>query len=858
MRVIILCCFALLGYIKSYAQIKPNKKVPTVFVDPRGVMRWSDSKAEASFYGVNYTVPFAHAYRALREKGIDHKQAIDRDVYHFARLGYNAYRIHIWDVEISDKNGNLLGNEHLDLLDYLFFKLQQKGIRILITGMTNFGNGYPERNENTDAFTYHYDKCQVHANPEAIAAQERYIGQLLRHVNPYTGQSYLEDPYVIGFEINNEPCHTGAVQTTSAYIARMVAAMKKSGNKKPIFYNVSHNMEHVSAYFNADIQGTTYQWYPVGLVAGRQRQGNFLPYIDQYVIPFSNLKGFANKAKAVYEYDPADNLYSYMHPAMSRTFRSAGFQWITQFAYDPMDIAAYNTEYQTHYLNLAYTPAKAISTMIAAEVAYNIPRNQKFAPYPQNTAFGDFLVSYEQDLSLMNAPDKFFYSNDTRVNPVQPEKLQHIAGYGSSPVVNYAGSGAYFLDRLEDGLWRLEVMPDAEKIADPFAKPSLNREVVHILYRPQEIAIRIPDLGERFTVQSLSGQQHEASKAIAVDATTFVAQPGVYLLQRKDLQLHMNWTASSLWKNGRLDDYYAPKTELLKQPILIHQQPEVLEKGRSAKLQFRLVYEQQPDSIVLQTDQVSFWKDNNPYIKLVAKDHNTYEAEIPASWLSGNELKYTATVFVAGKQVTYPDNRAGAPLDWDYSVNGYWTVGLYEQHARIPLFESLDKESSFESFAIPETAHMTSVRQQQDLGQIPVWTYTFQAKDAGAQYFWVKDIKAVAQGRPAGLAAAKQLCLLVKHTGQGAALKAGFVTKNGYTYMKDMALDSAQTTVRIQLADLQLVPTALLPAPYPVFLERFFKPAVPAEFDSMDIEKLIVSGQQMQGLSLSIGAVWLE
>lgn len=857
MRVIILCCFALFGYIKSYAQIKVNKKVPTVFVDPQGVMRWSDSKAEASFYGVNYTVPFAHAYRALREKGIDHKKAIDRDVYHFARLGYNAYRIHIWDVEISDKNGNLLGNEHLDLLDYLFFKLQQKGIRILITGMTNFGNGYPERNENTDAFTYHYDKCQVHANPEAIAAQERYIGQLLRHVNPYTGQSYLEDPYVIGFEINNEPCHTGAVQTTSAYIARMVAAMKKSGNKKPIFYNVSHNMEHVSAYFNADIQGTTYQWYPVGLVAGGQRQGNFLPYIDQYAIPFSNLKGFANKAKAVYEYDPADNLYSYMHPAMSRTFRSAGFQWITQFAYDPMDIAAYNTEYQTHYLNLAYTPAKAISTMIAAEVAYNIPRNQKFAPYPQNTAFGDFLVSYEQDLSLMNAPDKFFYSNDTRVKPVQPEKLQHIAGRGSSPVVNYAGSGAYFLDRLEDGLWRLEVMPDAEKIADPFAKPSLNREVVHILYRPQEIAIRIPDLGERFTVQPLLGQ-HDATKAIAVDATTFVAQPGVYLLQRKDLQLHTNWTASSIWKNGRLDDYYAPKTEPLKQPILIHQQPEVLEKGRSEKLQFRLVYEQQPDSIILQTDQVSFWKDNNPYIKLVAKDQDTYEAEIPASWLSGNELKYTATVFVGGKQVTYPDNRTGAPLDWDYSVKRYWTVGLYEQHARIPLFESLDKASSFESFAIPETAHMTSMRQQQDLGQIPVWTYTFQAKDAGAQYFWVKDIKAVAQGRPAGLAAARQLCLLLKYTGQGAALKAGFVTKNGYTYMKDIPLGSAETTVRIQLADLQLVPTALLPAPYPVFLERFFKPAVPAEFDSMDIEKLIVSGQQMEGQSLSIGAVWLE
>ena len=44
--------------------------------------------------------------------GVDRKTAIDRDVYHMARLGLNAYRIHIWDVEISDAEGNLLENEH--------------------------------------------------------------------------------------------------------------------------------------------------------------------------------------------------------------------------------------------------------------------------------------------------------------------------------------------------------------------------------------------------------------------------------------------------------------------------------------------------------------------------------------------------------------------------------------------------------------------------------------------------------------------------------------------------------------------------------------------------------------------------
>ncbi len=858
MRVIILCCFALLGYAKSYAQFKASKNVPTVFVDREGVMRWSDSKAEASFYGVNYTVPFAHAFRALQAKGIDRKQAIDRDVYHFARLGYNAYRIHIWDVEISDKNGNLISNEHLDLLDYLFFKLQERGIRILITGMTNFGNGYPERNINTDAFTYHYDKCKVHANPQAIAAQEKYISQLLSHVNPYTGHTYQTDPYIIGFEINNEPCHTGAIQTTSDYIARMVKTMKKNGNKKPIFYNVSHNMDHVKAYFDADIQGTTYQWYPVGLVAGRERQGNFLPYIDQYDIPFSNLEGFANKAKAVYEYDPADNLYSYMHPAMSRTFRSAGFQWITQFAYDPMDMAAYNTEYQTHYLNLAYTPAKALSTMIAAEVAYTIPRNKKFERYPQDTLFGNFRVSYEEDLSLMNAPDKYFYTNNTAVKPIKPEKLQHIAGHGSSPVVDYRGSGAYFLDLLEDGLWRLEVMPDAEKIADPFAKPSLNCEVVHILYRSQTIDVRIPDLGDMFIVQQLS-QQNGGGAGISVAKTSFSVEPGVYLLKRKDLKLKNNWTVSSSWKNGYLGEYYAPKTQPLKQTLLIHQQPEALEKGRAAKLQFRYIFEKQPDSIILQTDQVSFWKDHNPYIKLIPKDSSTYEAVIPAALLGGNELKYTATVFVGGKQFTYPDNQAGAPLDWDYRVNSYWMVGLYEQHAPVTLFESLSKVASLETFAIPETAYMTAERQQQDLGKLPFWTYTFHAKDPGVKYFWLKDIRTAVLERPAGLNAAKKLCILLKHQGGNPVLKAGFVTKKGYTYVKKMHAESdVETLVRIDLADLQLVPTALLPAPYPVFLERFFNPVVPIQFDKRDIEKLIISGENMDGATLSIAAIWLE
>src|SRR5574344_61730 len=282
-RSFLITLFALISSITLVA-----KEVPTVYVDSKGVMRWSDSKKEASFYGVNYTLPFAHAYRAMGYLGVDRKSAIDRDVYHIARLGLNAYRIHIWDVEISDEKGNLIENDHLDLLDYLIMKLHQRGIRIIITAQTNFGNGYPEKNIDTGAFTYDYEKCRIHDIPEAIEAQQRYIAALVNHVNSYTKEAYKDDPYVVGFEINNEPCHSGDVAQTEGYINKMLSALNEAGNKKPVFYNVSHNMHVVEAYYKTAIQGTTYQWYPIGLVAGHMRKGNFLPYVDSYSIPFSN------------------------------------------------------------------------------------------------------------------------------------------------------------------------------------------------------------------------------------------------------------------------------------------------------------------------------------------------------------------------------------------------------------------------------------------------------------------------------------------------------------------------------------------------------------------------------------------
>jgi hypothetical protein len=129
-----------------------------VYVDKQGVLRWQKDNKEAAFFGVNYTTPFAFAYRAHKALNVDLEKAIRNDVYHFARLGFDAFRVHVWDTEISDTAGNLLQNDHLGLFDFLIAELKKRNIKTIITPIAFWGNGYPERDENTPGFSRKYGK----------------------------------------------------------------------------------------------------------------------------------------------------------------------------------------------------------------------------------------------------------------------------------------------------------------------------------------------------------------------------------------------------------------------------------------------------------------------------------------------------------------------------------------------------------------------------------------------------------------------------------------------------------------------------------------------------------------------------
>ena len=168
------------------------------YVDKKGIIRWKNTETEVKGFGVNYTTPFAHAFRTAKKLGINIKDAIDNDVYHFSRLGFDLYRIHVWDTEISDEEGNLLkNNEHLDALDYLLSQLKKRNINYVITPIAFWGNGWPEPNEDTPGFSDRYGKEGALTNLLAIRAQENYLQQFLNHKNKYTGIAYKNDPNII-------------------------------------------------------------------------------------------------------------------------------------------------------------------------------------------------------------------------------------------------------------------------------------------------------------------------------------------------------------------------------------------------------------------------------------------------------------------------------------------------------------------------------------------------------------------------------------------------------------------------------------------------------------------------------------
>ena len=851
-------------------------------VDNKGVIRDARTRQEGAWFGVNYTAPFAHAYRQLHRLGADIKQTIDKDTYHLARMGVNAYRIHVWDYEITDAEGNLLSNEHLDLFDYLIARLEERGVNIVLTMILGGNNGYPEPGEDLPGFSGRWNKALATSDPDAAVVEENYIRNFLNHLNPYTGHRTKDDPMIVGFEVNNEPTNSTPPKETTAFVDRMISAVRSTGCKKPVFYNVSHNFQNTQAFYDSKMDGGTFQWYPTGLVANFTRRGNFLPNVEAYKIPFDGIKGFDRKARLVYEFDAADQWAAYLYPAIVRSFRTAGFQWVTFFAYDPIDMAQINTEYQTHYLNLAYTPSKAISFKIAAEAMRTLPRGVSYGNYPESNRFGDFLVEYERDLSVMNTPEKYYYSNTNDIAPKDPASLNSVAGVGTSPVVRYEGTGAYFLDKVSDGIWRLEVMPDQVLLSDPFAKASPRKEVNTILWSEWPMTIDLPDLGEDFSFREIdvwTARQGTAS------GKTLSVIPGTWLLARRGVSTESVDLEAKLG-NIRLNEFVAPGPRQKTLEVL-HEACPVVSAGRDLTISARVIGAAQPDSVILYSSALSMRPAAGrqgqgrgamrpPTRRMDRSSGYTYETVIPAERVVAGPLSYYIIAYKDGAATTFPGGVAGQPADWDFFNGGQvWTTEVAAQGQPVLLYgpawfakaeafgvKLRNIRKSLSPATVPGIEGSTRLEAPQMMmrpGFAPAGAQARPAEDGEAFLrLFVKDLVA---GRKAELATCKSLCIKVDGCEGLERVRAGFITKDGFCYKAEVPC--REGIVEIPLSSLRLTPTAIRPETYPGFLPDYFVPeaALAPPFRVEDIEAFEIGTPVVSSdanWALTFTSCWLQ
>jgi hypothetical protein len=818
---LVLCCMLC---TKTQAQKKQDNPI---YIDKQGVLRYTIDNKEASFWGVNYTAPFAYAYRAIKAVGRDVKQVMDDDVYHFARLGLDAFRVHVWDVEITDSLGNLLENEHLQLFDYLIAQLKKRNIKIIVTPIAYWGNGYPERDEKTIGFSSVYGKGQANVNEKSIKAQENYLAQFFKHVNSYTGLSYTNDPDIIATEINNEPSHSGSKPSVTNYINRMNTAIENAGWTKPIFYNISQNPYYADAVAASDVDGYSFQWYPIGLVANHEIKGNFLPHVNRYTIPFDTIVAYRNKPKMVYEFDAADILQSSMYPAIAKSFKSAGFQWVTQFAYDPIAIAYGNTEYQTHYLNLAYTPSKAISLMIAGKAFHKLERNKTSSGFPADTTFDVFRVSYKNDLSEMNSEEQFLYSNSTETKPANVRALKHVAGVGSSSVVKYEGTGAYFLDRIEEGVWRLEVMPDAIHIRDPFERASPKKEVTRIQWNIQPMQITLADLGHEFVVEPLNEKNTYRTETANSSFTIF---PGTYLVRAKNKTLK---NRNAKIERIGLNEFAAPATSTA-EPFLVYEPVSEICSGKNFTVHAKATGLDTSYKLILQVTGRQFRNIN--FKRITAYD---YAAEIPADVLVPGIINYRILINRGNDYYVYPGNVKGNPYAWDNYNNDYYKLIVADSDRDLVIFNPATDERittypsfrrGFETRVIPSASGNTTLQFS--------GSFTNADQSLGFQYFIGDKIS----GRISELNSFTKLIVRARAV-DVTSIKANIslITKDAFAFSTVAELTNKFQEIEISLSQLQSDSSLLLPRPYPDFMPLWFKATGNADLKAEDAEKVEVT-----------------
>ena len=865
---------ALLASAAVFPVASPAQRAPrsglvpaarAVYVDRAGVIRWKDDRSEVALFGANYAIMSASDYRAPGYLGLDRKRMIDDDMAHFARMGWNGLRLATWgDWENADTLGNLLQNDHLDLMDYLVARARERGLYMLLTPIQTYDAGWPDSlqaAQRDPGFSRKYRRDELGTNPRAIAAQVNYLRQLMSHVNPYTGVAYKDEPAILFVEMINEPVHHPEdLAAATRYIDTLAAAVRSTGSKQILFHNLTQDFAIAPAIRASTVQGFTFGWYPTGLNSGHELEGSYLRSVDDY--PPLRDSSLAGLARVVYEFDSADLRTGYMYPAMARVFRSVGAQFASMFAYDFLGTASRNLGWQTHHLNLAYSPRKAMSAVIAAEAMRRLPRGRSYGAYPQNTRFGDFRVSYDENLGELAAPDAFLYTGDTRTTPPDPRRLQRIAGVGSSPVVRYDGTGIYFLDRVREGVWRLEVYPDAEPVRDPFVMPNPGKLVTRAIARTWPMTVTLPDLGGTFTVERVSPGGTTADSIARAVGGRFTVTPGVWLLSAKGALPRSAWPATI--GHLRFDEFHPPAPDTLPVQLELSAAPEYV-AGAPMEIAARVVDTVPPDSVTLWLRAAGAgWFRRLPM--RADRDGYGWRVTVPDSVAREGVYDYAVGVSRGGSFTLFPEGTHLRPWDWDYSGSRYWRTRVVPASAPLRLFVP-DEDAARLAFTRIGDAGRQGIFRLVPSHATGATAFHLELPEAGR---WTPEdytaslvVKDRVTVRGAAMGNATAVAVRLRGVGARQTLHLALMEKDGTTWSAPLEVDSTWAERTIPLSAFRATRGVNLPLGFPGQWNYWVTPAAGrgGAGDALragDIERLQLSLRKADAGAFTAGSYGVE
>lgn len=168
------------------------------------------------------------------------REAADRLAARFRAMGYNAVRFHHTDIHLragawEGQSSHDIDAANLDRLDYLFAAMKRAGLYVTIDLYTQrrFGRG---EIAGIDQVVEGDIKALVPIHEPAFAAWARLVEKWLRHVNPYTGIAWKDDPALFSICPLNEDSIASVWSGGPAramYLERFAAWKRERGLEAP-------------------------------------------------------------------------------------------------------------------------------------------------------------------------------------------------------------------------------------------------------------------------------------------------------------------------------------------------------------------------------------------------------------------------------------------------------------------------------------------------------------------------------------------------------------------------------------------------------------------------------------------------